>query len=164
MFTLAKILVPVDFTEGSQQALVFARALADAFGASLHLLHVIGHSVSEPGRLADERAARAQLAALVTDEDRFGRRATVACALGTPALAIVEFATEHHMDLIVMGAHSHGPTFQAVTGSVAESVVRSAHCPVVAVKPDERRSHEFLHAVAGGRTASGAQRVDKARP
>ena len=42
MATVTKILVPVDFSETSKRALDFARMLADRYGASLQLLHVIG--------------------------------------------------------------------------------------------------------------------------
>ena len=54
--------------------------------------------------------------------------------LGHPADAIVDFATEHHIDLVVMGTHGRTGVARLVMGSIAEAVVRRAECPVLTVK------------------------------
>jgi universal stress protein A len=143
MIPLKTILVPVNFSEASNRALDYARHLAGSVGASLELLHVVGHPVGplrgEPDRSADElehdlqRDALARLDGLLTDTDR-ERGAVTACRFGAPVVEIVGYAAEHHIDLIVMGTHRHGPTLQMFTGSIAEDVLRLAPCPVLAVK------------------------------
>jgi nucleotide-binding universal stress UspA family protein len=135
MIVVRNILVAIDFTSASAHALDFGRLLADATGASLHLLHVVGHAMEHPERQAHLRQhACERLAALLDETDRTARRAAVTCAVGTTAAEIVNYAGGHAIDLIVMGTHSHGPTFQMLTGSVAQSVIEAAPCSVLAVK------------------------------
>jgi nucleotide-binding universal stress UspA family protein len=60
---------------------------------------------------------------------------------GSPAYAIVDYAREYDIDLIVMGTHGRGALAQLMMGSVAERVVRIAPCPVLTVRHPE---HEFV--------------------
>ena len=53
---------------------------------------------------------------------------------GPPAQRIVEYANENDVDLIVIGTHGHTGLRRVLMGSVAESVVRKAECPVLAIK------------------------------
>jgi nucleotide-binding universal stress UspA family protein len=133
--TVKTILVPLDFSETSARVLDFARTLADGCGASMHLMHVIPFPLATTGTADDERREACQrLDTLLNDVDREKRRATISCEVGTPVHEIVEYANEHPIDLIVMGTHWHGPTFQMVIGSIAESVLGLAPCAVLAVK------------------------------
>lgn len=134
---IRSILVAIDITEPSTHILEFARMVADASSSSLHLLHVIAYPVSSPDALEESRqAAVYQLGGLLNHVDRDARHATCSCETGTPAHEIVQFATTHHIDLIVMGTHSHGPDYRLPLGSVADTVLRLAPCAVLAVKPD----------------------------
>ncbi len=138
MITVNRILVPLDFSATSKRILDFGRMLADACGASLHLLHVISYPLAHPEREGQERFDACQrLEALLDGVDRDHRRATRSCQVGTPALEIVRYATDNAIDLIIMGTHSHGPTFQMAVGSVAEGVIRQAPCEVLIVKSRE---------------------------
>ena len=139
--TVNTILVPIDFSETSTRVLDFARTLADACGASMHLMHVIGYPLATTGTADDERRdARQRLDMLLNAVDREKRHATTSCEIGTPVHEIVKYATEHPIDLIVMGTHWHGPTFQMVAGSIAETVLGLVPCAVLAVKgPDAGR-------------------------
>jgi nucleotide-binding universal stress UspA family protein len=142
--TVKTILVPLDFSETSARVLDFARALADAWGASLHLMHVIGYPVATSRTAGDERRdACVRLEGLLTREDRETRRATTSCEIGTPVHEIVTYASEHPIDLIVMGTHWHGPTFQMAAGSIAESVLGLVPCAVLAVKGPDAGRHEI---------------------
>ena len=135
MVALRTILVPIDFSETSSRALDFARMLADKCGASLHLLHVIGGPPASSGTGTDEqRDACARLDALLDDADREARHATTSCGVGTFPAEIIRYATDHAIDLIVMGAHTHGPAFRMCAPSIAECVLWSAPCAVLAVK------------------------------
>jgi nucleotide-binding universal stress UspA family protein len=138
MIAVTRILVPIDFSEASGRALEFARVLADTWGASLHLLHVIGYPVVTPGTVRQERLdSSRRLDALLDATDRSARHATTSCEVGTPAAEIVRYATNHAIDLVVMGTHRHGPTFRMATGSIAERVVAEAPCAVLTVKGQE---------------------------
>jgi nucleotide-binding universal stress UspA family protein len=153
MILLKKILVATDFGEASDSALNYGRDLARTYGAKLHVLHVAenlfaryrddGSMVVLPQMQTDvENAARKRLEGLVTDEDRTMLQASpvVITALRT-AEAIVEYATAHTVDIIVMGTHGRRALSHLLMGSVAERVVRMAPCPVLTVRHPE---HEFL--------------------
>jgi nucleotide-binding universal stress UspA family protein len=137
MCTIKRILVPVDFSDTSARVLEFGRLLADACGASLHLLHVI-HPLNDSQTLGQKRqSALGRLDSLLDRADREARQATTSCEVGTPANAIVSYADENAIDLIVMGTHWHGAAPQMVTGSIAEAVLGLASCAVLAVKGAE---------------------------
>ncbi len=135
MVTVKTILVPIQLDGTSNRVLDYARMLADACGASLHLLHVMAYPLANPEGEAQERSDACQrLESLLDPADRDKRRATASCEVGTSLVEIVRYAKEHAIDLIVMGTHTHGPTFQMVSGSIAENVIRQAPCAVLAVK------------------------------
>jgi nucleotide-binding universal stress UspA family protein len=153
MITLKNILVATDFGEASEAALAYGRALARNFGARLHVMHVVGNTLAfagaegyayDAGELQGEmeESARKTLAALIRDDDRRELKAeTVLRVSGTPALAIVSYARDANVDLIVMGTHGRGGMAHVLMGSVAEKVVRTAPCPVLTVRHPE---HEFV--------------------
>jgi nucleotide-binding universal stress UspA family protein len=53
---------------------------------------------------------------------------------GTPATEIAKYAEEHHTDLIVLPSHGRTGLARLMIGSVAERVVRLAHCPVLVIR------------------------------
>jgi nucleotide-binding universal stress UspA family protein len=135
MCNLRRILVAVDFSDTSASVLDFGRTLADACGASLHVLHVIGHRLTTAEAFEQERTrALARLDALLDRADREQRNVTISCTLGTPAAAIVDYATNHLVDLIVMGTHWHDPAVPVTVGSIAGLVLADAPCALLAVK------------------------------
>ena len=150
MIALKTILVPTDFSDTSDQALRYGKALAQAFGASLHLLHVVQEPFAQPwaveaygfslATLQEEwmKEANQRLEAALTADERTALKATLATQLGHPYLEILRYAQEKGVDLIVMGTHGRGPLGHVVMGSVAERIVRKAPCPVLTVRPQER--------------------------
>lgn len=89
-----------------------------------------------------ENAAWRELGALITAGDR--HTLTVVPAVETHigvANGITSYAREHSVDLIIVGTHGRGAVKQLLMGSVAERVVRTAPCPVLAVRAHER---EFI--------------------
>lgn len=135
MAPFSKILVAVDFSATSERALDCARALADVCGASLHLVHVIAYPVGSPeATQAGQADACRHLSALLDETDRQQRHATTACLVGAVAPALADYAQQQGHDLLVMGTHRHGPSFQMARGSIAESVLGMAPCAVLAVK------------------------------
>ena len=153
MLTLKTVLVPTDFSDASESALRYGKAMAEAFGASLHVVHVmedlLAHAwaaevyVSSMPQLRDEieKESRQRLGALLTEAERTAFRAETALLAGNPFLEIIRYAKAHGVDLIVMGTHGRGPIAHMLLGSVAEKVVRKSPCPVLTVRDSQ---HEFV--------------------
>lgn len=152
MLAIKNILVATDFSECSDAALMYARALAGQFGARLRVLHNVEFrgavdvagmgvfSTSSPDLLAElENDARNRLNALLSDSDRELLGAEPVLCEGAPAAeAIVDYAASQNIDLIVLGTHGRRGLSHLLLGSVAEHVVRSAPCPVLTVRPPQR--------------------------
>jgi nucleotide-binding universal stress UspA family protein len=146
MPAISHIVVPVDFGEASDAALAYAKMLASHFNASLTVVHVhddvLARAAFAPevyGTVptdARERALRdlhVRLTALIRPGD-VQRGASVEVLHGPTSRAIVEYAAQCGASLIVMGTHGRKGLAHAVLGSVAEQVLRSAPCPVLAVR------------------------------
>lgn len=161
MVRIRHILVPTDFSSTSDAALEYAREVAERFGASLHLLHVLqdpfvnGPLVSEayltdtPGvrtTILDEAKARLAHRLAPLDQKSFAAHAEV--VFGRGADTIVEYAADRGIDLIVMGTHGRTGMAHLLLGSIAERVVRTAHCPVLTVRPHPERAQLTLPVTA----------------
>jgi nucleotide-binding universal stress UspA family protein len=145
MFCPARILVPVDFSDGSRAAYDYARDVARAFGSAVDLLHVVASpmtqkwgQVSQLGELGDEvrawhRDAMCDLDSFSRDGGRPATRTTMHVRAGVAAQTIVDYAREHACDLIVMGAHAFRGVADLMRGNTTERVLRLAECPVLAV-------------------------------
>ena len=146
---LQRICVPVDFSDTSRAALKYAKALAEAFGARLHILHVLVNWIPETDVPVSpqvyeqfEQSARKQLETVLLPEERTKYRAELDIVNGTSEfLEIIRYAREKEIDLLVMGTHGRGAIAHILLGSVAEKVVRKAPCPVLTVRHPE---HEFV--------------------
>jgi nucleotide-binding universal stress UspA family protein len=137
------ILVATDGSREAQLALTTAADLANSTDSELHVLHV-GEVplVYHPERHAyraqyeeQEKEAQQLLEAQVERID--GAGTTVAQAhlrMGRADEEIVELAQSIDAGLIVMGSRGQGRLRRALVGSVSESVVRHAHCPVTIVR------------------------------
>ena len=174
MVVLKNVLVATDFSEPSVVAMAYGRDLARSYGSSLHVLHVVEDvmtrygpemGIISPQVQADlEATARRDLEAAITDDDR--RTLTVTSVVETHTNipgGIVDYARRNQIDLIVVGTHGRGAMKQLLMGSVAERVVRTAPCPVLAVRERER---DFIHpdamvAVAHGPTVDSKPAVIK---
>ena len=141
MRTLQRILLPVDFSERSAGAARYAKSLADHFQSELTLLHVLTPPQYEFGALdiggsmiADLYRNRAEQVAQELD-DFLAEVLTGPCVQrtvveGDPSPRIVEYAHEHHADLIVMPTHGYGPFRRFILGSNTAKVLHDADCPV----------------------------------
>ncbi len=135
---LKRILVPVDYSDASLQVLPFAERLADSPEIELRLLHVNQPAVvfAHPGNpLPPMLPTQQQLETKLCDATQLDStpdtRTKRAVVDGTPATAIVDYAKENDVDLIVMTTHGNTGLTRLLMGSVAESVVRTASCPVM---------------------------------
>ncbi|HEY0874931.1 MAG TPA: universal stress protein [Vicinamibacterales bacterium] len=144
MTTPRQILVPTDFSEEAKAAKVYAAMLAESFGATLHVLHVIvdplamgwGVDAAYLPQLLErtEREVHDRLENAVTAEDRKKLGARVAVETGSPVTRILEYADKNGIDLIVMGTHGRGALERMWVGSVTEGVLQRAKVPVVSVQ------------------------------
>jgi len=138
---ITRILVPTDFSRPSEQALAYARSLAQRLGASLHLLHVVNRPLLAEGLAAeafiDESTAMGSDMVEVAQQ-RLRKHAPDAASanvvFGYAAKSIVQHASQLGVDLIVMGSHGRTGIAHILLGSVAEAVVRTAPCPVLTVR------------------------------
>jgi nucleotide-binding universal stress UspA family protein len=138
MLRLRKILCPVDFDANSIRMLGQAAELARERHAKLYLLHVVptppGPEVAVDFIGLEDRAKK-RLDRLV--RKKLGRRTgwEVHVRSGPPALEVMRAAERFGVDLIVMATHGRKGLKHLVLGSVAESVVREAPCPVLTMSP-----------------------------
>jgi nucleotide-binding universal stress UspA family protein len=151
MIAIRTILVATDFSETSETAVVYGQTLAGQFKATLHVVHVVENialrNITAEGFLAVmpelqrelEEAAGQQL------EEVLARLRTGGLSVqgriitsSATAEAIVTYARDLGIDLIVIGTHGQGGMARLLLGSVAERVVRTAPCPVLTVHHPER--------------------------
>lgn len=147
MLQIRRILFPTDFSACAEGAFMHAAFLAQRTGAELHVLHVVEEKMEAPTDwVKDLRITPEDLAAdlhlpvpsppggngeqkpndavpIVDVEERAEKAAP----------AILQYAEEHDIDLIVMGTHGRRGVRRVLMGSVTEEVVRLSECPVFTV-------------------------------
>ena len=132
------ILCPVDFSEFNLAANAYASTLAAATGARIIYLHTFLTDVHDVPSHFDAAQTRAELLVkmkeFVRPENLPKVEASYVVEFGLPAEGIINYAAKHDVDLIVMGTHGRSGVLRLLMGSVAESVVRRAGCPVLAIK------------------------------
>jgi universal stress protein A len=135
MALFQRILCPVDFSDTSTKALLFAQRLVRQTGAKLILLHAFDSPASYDAAGQHEPAdpeVRSQLERIVPIYPEISvRRALHA---GPPGKVICWLAEDQQCDLIVMGTHGRTGLWHLLLGSVAEYVLRHAHCPVTTIR------------------------------
>jgi nucleotide-binding universal stress UspA family protein len=137
---LQPIVVGLDFSEGSEAALVRAADLAERLHARLHLLYAKAvaapiYGDGDPGEGSTEHYIREFAARALGGKealDVIGPTAVVRRS-EAPADAIVRYAAEVDAGLVVVGTHGRRGVSHLLAGSVAEEVIRRAPCPVVTV-------------------------------
>ena len=150
MIALKNILVATDFSEPSDAAVRYGKELAQRFDASLHVLHVVDDLAAHPAPAAGVldtgplqatlvQDARANLDILLTETVRPGLRARLEVVVAaSPSAAILAYARDEAIDLIVVGTHGRHGLAHFFLGSVAQHVSRSAVCPVLTVRAHAR--------------------------
>lgn len=145
MTPIKKILVPVDFSASSDEAIQFAGDLSRRYEAPLELLHAFHpptYALPEGYVVPTGEQYKAIMEALHKQLTAAEAKATAAGAVfvhstlkdaGTVS-EILREAKEGAYDLIVMGTHGRSGLKHMLVGSVAENVVRSAPCPVITVR------------------------------
>lgn len=138
-FPKRNVVVPVDFSPESLHAVEVGLQLVDQ-PAHLHVIHVVIDitplEAGEVWGVIDPQARIEQMEKLLrqklADAKYAGVQVTV--LLGEPAHAIAQYAQDKHVDLIVVPSHGRTGLTRLLIGSVAERVVRLAHCPVLVLR------------------------------
>jgi nucleotide-binding universal stress UspA family protein len=145
-----RILLATDGSEEGKLAATVAADLAGKTDSELHVVHVfglapVGSSYPEAAdiagvelenleRISEQRAREVLDAEVENVRSVAGTVAQAYLREGRTAQEIVELAEEIGTGLIVMGSRGHGGMRRALMGSVSDSVVRHAHCPVTIVR------------------------------
>jgi nucleotide-binding universal stress UspA family protein len=145
------VLAPTDFSRHAERAVRIACGLAEKFGASLHLLHVMPDVIAPVG--PDPSLVTALPAEYYTDmeresldalskliDDSWGRPKSLETAVlwGDAVDGITSYAKEHDIDLIVVSTHGRTGLSHVLMGSVAERIVRESPCPVLTIRNHEK--------------------------
>ena len=144
--SLKRILVPIDFSEYSKNALQYAITLARQFSSEVILVYVVepivypadlGFGQMTMPNIEPELAQRgkAGLDQLVKDSVTGEISARTVVRTGRPFVEILTTAKDEHIDLIVIATHGHSGVEHLIFGSTAEKVVKRARCPVLMVRP-----------------------------
>ena len=148
---IGRILVPLDFSPKSLEALEFAVPLAQRYGGKIFLVHVVEPeysvppypaAITYPGAMetppiptlpstGESGEKLAELAAKLVPSDLLGRTVV---RTGRAYVEIVQAADELGAGLIALTTHGYTGLKHVLLGSTAEHVVRHAHCAVLTVR------------------------------
>jgi len=138
MSSIHTILVPLDFSSVSSDALDYAIELSGPLGAGLHLLHALHvQSLMTPSGEWWEGVRNAALEGLREAQHQVeaaGRPCKSQLSDDYPVDAINETARKVKAGLIIMGTHGRTGVAHVLLGSVTERTLRTAPCPVLTVR------------------------------
>ena len=149
-FGMKTILVPVDFSPTTRAVLIAARKLADVTGDRVVLLHVVQPPIistdygltldmMQETLVAFRKTGAQQLTHLEQALADQGIEVTSRQVDGYPSAQIIDQAVRLRADYIVMGSHGHTAIYDLVVGSTAQTVIKTAPCPVVIVPPPKKK-------------------------
>ncbi len=141
------IIAALDFSNSTPGVLEMAGGIAKAYGASLHLLHVMEPepTYTAYGFTPDEfpvihtfqeeakKRAQAKLEDAAASARQLVPDVSVKVSEGNPLPDILDYIRETKGDLVVLGTHGHGVVASLLLGSVAEGLVRKAVIPTLVV-------------------------------
>lgn len=152
MIEFKRILCPIDFSDTSRRSLAYAAALANWYEAQLTVLHVV--PTFEPAQVRGDLGQPIQVVSPVTrgevldelqravESTSLRQMPTLAAEAGDTRTTIVDLALSLDADLIVMGTHGRRGFRRLLVGSVTETVLHEAPCPVLTVPPGAGASEE----------------------
>jgi nucleotide-binding universal stress UspA family protein len=164
------ILVPIDFSESSVQALAYAVAFAKAFDSEICLFSVVpdirtsfeyGNSDYEKLIESGRRTCQAHLEEVLKRQVPADLRCRALTSVGKPYEAIVRFAQKQQVDLIIMATRGGRSERSELIGSTTERVVCYAPCPVLTVRFPER---DFVDVVPSKRFQPVSRDAENATP
>ncbi len=139
---LSNILYATDFSSCSEHALPYARGLAERFGSTVHILHVLAPEARTgvpmdhvPALDSQRELAEQQMTRLLLRQPLKSVNHEVLLRHGPLWHVLEEVIAEKQIDLIVAGTHGRRGLKKLVLGSVAEEIFRRATCPVMTIGP-----------------------------
>jgi nucleotide-binding universal stress UspA family protein len=148
MAELRRILCPIDFSQCSERALLYATGLArwhDAAIDGLFVRAVVPSLWSEPATIdltteqpVPDEVLGSELESFLFPAREAGVTTLATVASGSPAREILRYAAARPSDMIVMGTHGRHGLERLLLGSVTETVLRRASCPVLTVCHPQR--------------------------
>lgn len=146
----SKILVPIDFSEYTDDIVRHATEIARKFGSTIHLIHVIpnmDYFTPYESFMAAENMMTVQKGVEVEVQRDLEKVAagiegipvTKVVRTGVSFVEIVDYVKSEHIDLVIMATHGRGGLEHIIIGSVAEKVVRKSPCPVLTIRPAKRQ-------------------------
>lgn len=150
---IGTILFPTDFSNVAEGAFAHAAHLALRYHATIHVFNVEAPDSGDtpnpmdflPGEPAEGTGADEDAVQYVNVQTATQEQGTVPVVYAqtdstSPAEAIVGYASDEEIDLVVMGTHGREGMDRLLSGSVSEQVVRTAPCPVFTVLPSKKPS------------------------
>ena len=140
---LNRILIAHDFSPHSELALKYGVSLAQEYEAELHLLHVLSKEErnqpevawAQPGSESSYKSAALLLQAAVPKEAFLWCKIFNAVSCGKTNEEVLDYAKEHDIDLICIGASGTRFILGALFGSNTNRILRQAPCPVLVARP-----------------------------
>ena len=154
MDTIKNILVPIDFSNFSKNALRYAVNFAKIFKSKITLIYVVepviypsdfsmGHVTFPIADIDMNEKAKEELANLAKSEIGSEIEVETLIKTGKPFVEINETAHELDVDLIIIATHGHTGMEHLLFGSTAEKVVRKAPCPVLTLR-EPLKGYKFV--------------------
>lgn len=142
---IKRILVPIDFSDYSRNALNYAIEFVKLFKSELYLIYVVEPVIYPPdfsmGQIAIpsidlemDKRAKEELENLVKKQISTEIKTKTIVKTGKPFIEIIETASEIDADMIIIATHGHSGMEHILFGSTAEKVVRKAPCPVLTLR------------------------------
>ena len=135
---LKKIICAVDFSPASDAVVRYAAAMHGSC-AELMVLYVAHGTENKDGMLRKHLHEFSRYSDMLSSNKV---RALFTVLHGEPAAAILNYAKEHHADMIILGSHGKTAIARLLMGSTAESVMRHALCPVVILKTPDNNNQD----------------------
>ena len=146
---MKNILVAIDFSESSQNTLDHAVSVASKFRAKLSLLWVENSKSVKHLNLSGEKSLEEtieekfqELILTVADQSVVNNIVTIV-AKGDAASQVINVSKTEDVELIVVGTHGTHGFRRYLTGSSANKIVATAHCPVITIRPNRDLSKEL---------------------
>ena len=144
MKAIQKIIVPVDLTGSTEKLVRYAIYMAEKLAAVINFVHVvadypgdamIGSPFAQEYKDKVISVSEAKMEALVQESQEKCPGCAGQVIYGDPVDQIIDFANTNNADLIIIGTHGAKGLEKILLGSVAERVLKRAHCPVLVMNP-----------------------------
>ena len=142
MPNIKRVLIGIDFSAGSHEAVSYGFSIAQECQANVTLIHVADLAI---GNFADRYkqplldGIRLEMEKLIPAEAPNWCDIATQVEFGLPYRSILKFADREKADVIVLGTHGKSLLDRTLLGSNAERIIRGAACPVLAIPPKPQK-------------------------